>query len=503
VSTRAGGALVAVAVLLAGSAACTSSPSAHRPVGHGYPKIRYPGGVFRAKPAPAAKRAGITRIEHVVVVTQENRSFDEYFGSYPGADGLPKHHRPCLPYPAHPCLRPFHDRRDVSTGGPHIAPAAKADIDHGRMDGFVATWVHSRGGCGDVAAAECQYVPTPPVMGEVDRREIPNYWAYARHFTLQDHFFETIKSWSFPEHLYEVSGWSAKCKTHNPKRCRSNLALISKNATVRENNIYAWTDITYLLHAYGVSWRYYIQRGQQADCNSRAPVCPRQHQGPGTPDIWNPLPKFDTVHEDRQVGNIVGTHEFFADAKTGHLPAVSWVVPSAADSDHTPARISDGQAWVTRLVNTIMRSKDWSSTAIFLNWDDWGGFYDHLAPPRVDAFGYGIRVPALVISPWARRNHIDHQVLSSDAYLKFIEDRWLDGQALNPATDGRPDDRPDVREHAPQLGDLLQDFDFSGRPRPRLILPQRPPTDLVEPPGYPPPSAPCSGPCLRAVGVLR
>jgi phospholipase C len=121
-----------------------------------------------------------------------------------------------------------------------------------------------------------------------------------------------------------------------------------------------------------------------------------------------------------------------------------------------------------------MRSKDWNSTAIFLAWDDWGGFYDHVKPPIVDAQGYGLRVPALVISPYAKRGYIDHQVLSSDAYLKFIEDDFLHGQRLDPRTDGRPDSRPDVREDVKILGNLKNDFNFAQRPRRPLLLPLHP-----------------------------
>ncbi len=124
-----------------------------------------------------------------------------------------------------------------------------------------------------------------------------------------------------------------------------------------------------------------------------------------------------------------------------------------------------------------MKSPDWNSTAIFLAWDDWGGFYDNVVPPRVDENGYGLRVPAIVISPYAKKGYIDHQILSSDAYLKFIEDDFLNGARLNPKTDGRPDRRPDVRENEPILGNLVNDFNFSQAPASRSCCPPtQPPT---------------------------
>ncbi len=166
---------------------------------------------------------------------------------------------------------------------------------------------------------------------------------------------------------------------------------------------------------------------------------------------------------------------FFSAAAAGKLPAVSWIVPNGVVSEHPPALVSAGQTYVTGLVNAIMHSKNWDSTAIFLSWDDWGGFYDNVVPPRIDRFGLGLRVPGIVISPYAKRGFIDHQILSHDVYIKFIEDDFLGGQRLNPATDGRPDPRPDVREASPLLGNLIKDFNFSSQPRPPLILPVHPP----------------------------
>ena len=198
--------------------------------------------------------------------------------------------------------------------------------------------------------------------------------------------------------------------------------------------------------------------------------CKTIPQDAETPGIWNPLPWFTTVAQDHQLGDIRPFHAFVSAARAGSLPSVSWIVPSFQVSDHPAALVSRGQAYVTGIVNAIMKSPDWSSTAIFLTWDDWGGFYDHVSPPAVDASGYGLRVPALVISPYARRGFVDHQTLSFDAYLKFIEDDFLGGARINPRTDGRPDARPLVRENLKLLGDLRRDFDFSQAPRKPLLL---------------------------------
>jgi phospholipase C len=122
------------------------------------------------------------------------------------------------------------------------------------------------------------------------------------------------------------------------------------------------------------------------------------------------------------MGSIQSTSNFYAAARKGTLPSVSWIVPNLAESEHAPAVVSDGMSYVTTLINAVMRGPDWGSTAIFVTWDDWGGFYDHVRPPSVDRNGYGLRVPALVISPYARQGYIDHQTLSFDACNKFIED---------------------------------------------------------------------------------
>jgi phospholipase C len=191
--------------------------------------------------------------------------------------------------------------------------------------------------------------------------------------------------------------------------------------------------------------------------------------------MFDPLPDFTDVRQDDELSAAQEPlSQFYSAAATGTLPNLSWVTPDWADSNHPGAPIAKGQAWVTRLVNAVMRGPDWKSTAIFLAWDDWGGFYDHVEPPVVDRQGYGLRVPALVISPYARRGFVDHQTLSFDAYLKFIEDDFLGGRRIDPKRDGRPDPRPDVRESEQILGNLVRDFDFRRKPRRPLLLPLHP-----------------------------
>src|SRR6266566_9866906 len=298
----------------------------------------------------------IHKIKHVVVIMQENRSFDTYFGTYPGADGIPA--GVCMSNPiTNRCVKTFH---------------------------------------------------------------IPNYWTYAGQFVLQDHMFEPNASWSLPEHLFMVSEWSARCSQQgNPMSCVNVLQNPQslgqgRRSIPQKRPDYAWTDLTYLLHKSQVSWRYYVADGTQPDCEDDAMFCQPKPQHAGTPEIWNPLPYFDTVKQDGELGNIQQLTNFYTDAKNGKLPAVSWIVPNGKDSEHPPSLVSRGQAYVTGLINAIMQSPNWNSTAIFLAWDDWGGFYDHVVPPTVDENGYGLRVPGIVISPYAKRGYVDHQTLSFD-----------------------------------------------------------------------------------------
>ncbi|MGB8213844.1 MAG: alkaline phosphatase family protein [Anaerolineales bacterium] len=428
-----------------------------------------------------------TKIKHIVIIMQENRSFDQYFGTYPGANGFPQQNGKftvCINDPkTGACVYPYHDPDDKNYGGPHGQENATRDIDGGKMDGFIQQAESGKAGCQNSDDPSCGGTSVTDVMGYHDAREIPNYWAYAENFVLQDNLFEPNASWSLPAHLFMVSEWSAKCSIlGDPMSCVNELQSPApppdfESALRKKSGLppfaipdYAWTDLTYLLYKNQVTWKYYIQAGTEPDCEDDEAQCAPVHQDAKTPGIWNPLPYFDTVKQDGQIQDITDVTNFYKDSANGSLPSLSWITPSDQNSEHPTALVSDGQAWTASLINAVMKGPDWSSTVIFLSWDDWGGFYDHVVPPSVDENGYGLRVPGLMISPYARKGFIDHQVLSHDAYVKLAEDIFLNGERIDPATDGRPDPRPDVRENESILGDLLSEFDFFQAPRPPLIL---------------------------------
>jgi phospholipase C len=297
---------------------------------------------------------GIHKIRHVIVITQENRSFDSYFGKYPGADGIPA--GICLPDPRHGrCRKPWADHHDSNGNNPHGEAPFQGDYNGGNMDGFVA----------EAEQMLCQPKPSkchPDVMAYHTGSDIPNYWAYAKNFVLQDRMFEAPGSWSLPAHLYEVSAWSANCtRTGDPMSCRG-TAMPPERLPGRRTP-FAWTDITWLLHRHHVSWGYYLDHGA---------VTVSLGNPHGASVHFNPLPGFTDVHEDGQLGSIRPLKAFYRQAKTGTLPKVAWVAPDFRDSEHGPALVSTGQAYVTRLINAVMRGPDRKSCAIFVTWDDWG-----------------------------------------------------------------------------------------------------------------------------------
>ena len=396
---------------------------------------------------------GLANISHIVFIVQENRSYDNYFGTYPGANGFPSP-LPCLPSKWYPskCYSPFLDHKANQIGGPYSSSYQLMDIDGGKMDGFEIArereWKNSN--CNPFGNGNVRGLRLPPasfvddddevgpqlakctddVMSYHDGTDIPNYWAYAQNFVLSDNFFESVHSQSHPAHLELFSGWAAKCKTLNPPDVNSCASDANPGQIwgPRFPVPYLWTDITYLLYQNSVDWKVYLDGGL-------GPL--HDHATVGA--LWDVLPGFETVNQDGQVGNAENylLSDFFSDAAAGTLPPVSWVLPHYNDSEHPQASIYDGQAYTTSLVNALMSGAGWNSTAIFIVWDDMGGFYDHVPPPfNFDVLGLGIRTPALIISPWSKTNYVDHQLCSTDCYLKFIEDTFLGGERMSQA--GRP-----------------------------------------------------------------
>jgi len=286
--------------------------------------------------------------------------------------------------------------------------------------------------------------------------------------------FEPVNSWSLPAHLYLVSGWAATCAND------FNVSTCVSDPKVSKAWNYPWADITVLLRNAGVSWNYFVGDSTDLACMGKSapsPTTPTRspcnpdHSEDVTTEGWMPIMWFQSVQDNNDKGSVKHLSDFYTNIKGGKLADVTWFAPPPRWSEHPGhAAIRPGERYVTNIVNTIGNSPFWNDTAIFITWDDWGGFYDHVPPPKIDGMGYGIRVPGIMISPYAKTAAVDHQTLSFDAYLKFIEDRFLGGARLDPATDGWPDPRPTVREDVSTLGDLSNEFDFTQPPRPAPIL---------------------------------
>jgi phospholipase C len=389
--------------------------------------------------------AGLEKIDHFVFIMQENRSFDSYFGTYPGADGLPQGVALADPSGG-PSVAPFHDAADVNRGGPHNWVDAIADVNGGKMDGFLAQSFGAKTGQGQTGntnpnAATGQ--DPRDVMGFHDNREIPNYWNYAHLYVLQDHLFESVASYSLPAHLYLLAGQSG--------------GYVGKPGQPKPSE-YDFAEMTESLKMNDIPWKYYVTSGRIIDSEGGqvAGGLSQQEQHPHVYTLWNPLPAFPAVENDpEQRDREVDTSTFYKDAASGNLPAVSWIIPSGPVSEHPPAGVREGMAYVTGLVNAVMKSPDWDSTAIFIAWDDWGGFYDHVVPPKIDQYGYGLRVPGLVISPYSKQGYVDKKMYSFDSWLRLVEERF----GIPPLTE---------RERV--VGDMIDAFDFTQSPRAPLVL---------------------------------
>ncbi len=450
--------------------------------------------------ARAATPAPATPIKHIIIIMQENRTFDSYFGKFPGADGIPA--GTCVPLDPKKtlkgCVKPFHDAHDVNAGGPHRALDAVADLDDGEsaalLDGFVNSQtvaaVKSNCGAGSTnpsCSGNVDGSARHDVMGYHDDDDIPNYYAYARHFVLQDRLFEGVRGWSLASHLDLVSEWSAQCTNQTDASTCSTSPTPPRGGTTTE---YPWASLFELFDKNGVSWKYYLGQGNEPDCEDDEMTCAPVAMQQAVQSIWNPAPAFGWVKAQGAsyaATHIVAVDQLVLDAENDTLPQVSWIVPNAERSEHPPAGITAGMEYVTSLVNAVMSSPAWNSTAIFITWDDWGGFYDHAVPPVIDTNasstpvqGFGLRVPGIMISPYARAGLIDHQLLSFNSFATFAEDLFMGGKRLVPADLGTPDRRPTIRDaltsakfidgHVEPIGDLRNEFDFTQAPLQPLLL---------------------------------
>jgi phospholipase C len=391
------------------------------------------GGAKASEPQQAPKPK--TPIEHFVVLMQENHSFDNYFGTYPGADGIPP--GTCMPLnPADPtqgCVEPFHigDNEVESTDLDHSAETHRLQYNQGRLDGFVYA-LGLRNQDGRLA------------VGYYDDRDIPLYWNIADQYVLFDRFFSSAAAGSLINHMFWVAGAPGDGGDRFLPEGMGDLPTIFDRLQQR-----------------GISWKFYVQN-YDPGLNYRT-----VHNFPGnraSQVVWVPILNFDRFIDDPELSShIVDLNEFFEDVRNGTLPAV---VPSGA-SEHPPGSLLSGQRLVRSLINELMRSDLWYSSAFMWAYDDWGGWYDHVPPPQVDDYGYGFRVPALLVSAYARRGYVDSTELDYTSILKFIEENW----GLEP-----------LAERDAKANSMANAFDFSQTPsEPALVSPERGVEQLVKP----------------------
>ena len=371
-------------------------------------------------------------IQHIVFIIKENRSFDSYFGTYPGADGAtsgPISTGETIP------LSHAGDRypRDFN----HSWSGLIQSMDYGHMDDF------------DLPAANpCTLNGDYLCYSQAYEQDLPNYWAYAQNYALGDEMFSSEPGPSYPQHLYSVAASSAGVISEltvpagdNPG-CDAPPGITAQILDPFGNitNQYPCFEIPTLadsLNAAGISWGYYS----------------------GLESAWNGYVSIDHIrHSSYWTSNFFLPQQFVTAVEEGKLPAVSWVIANNPQSEHPGYGICEGENWTVEQINAIMNSAYWNDTAIFVTWDDPDGLYDHVAPPVEDEWGLGPRVPLLIISPYAKYaqgGYISHTIYEPASVLKFIEERF---------------DLPYLTERDANANDLLDSFDFTQTPLPPLSL---------------------------------
>jgi phospholipase C len=319
----------------------------------------------------------------------------------------------------------------------HAWLTAHAAYDNGKMDGFVS------------AEGNIQ------TMGYYDNHEIPNYWTYAKDFVLDDNFFSSLMGPSGPNHLMIASGQSPN-QRENPGPGNSAPTLNQPDCQYNRCS-FSWATMAQMLQSRGVSWKWYTGE-----------------PNPSQATIWNVLPAFIYFKNNPsiQTAHVVAVSQFLTDVSSNNLPAVSWITPGNwfpsgvpavctsstfvhSASEHPPARIDCGMDYVTALIDAVMNSPYWSNTAIIVCEDDYGGYYDHVAPPQMDAYGLGFRVPSIVISAYSKPGYIDHTQYEFASFLKLVEDNW----GISSLT-----------QRDAQSSDMMNSFDFNQSPISPVIL---------------------------------
>ncbi len=373
---------------------------------------------------------GCNPIQHVVIIVKENRTYDSMFGTFPGADGATTYRT--RSGAVHPLLhQPDKMWGDIS----HAWRFAVQAYDGGKMDRFAQT---------DGA----RQLGRDLADSQLYQSDVPNYWSYARTFTLADNFFSNIMGPSFPNHLYTIAAQDADTAS-NPSTtwgCDGSpsswvLQVVRKGAKRYHAPCYDFHTVVDSLDARHVSWTYY------------AP-------GQGEPGYnWSVLRAIKHIRFGPDwKKHVLEYTRFKTDAAAGKLPAVSWIVAPYGSSDHPGESICAGENWTVDQINAVMSNPDeWQHTAIILTWDDWGGFYDHVAPPRGPNKNimYGFRVPTIVISPYARPAYVDHRRYTFTSMIKLVEDAYH---------------LPTMTRQDAAASDMSNAFDFTQQPAPPLAL---------------------------------
>jgi phospholipase C len=355
-----------------------------------------------------------TPIQHVIVVVQVGRSFDNLFDGYPGADTAKRG----LAQGEYVPLKPITLQTTGKLGEGVTLPASlqtfDTEYDHGKMDGFNLLRFGVNGNGPRAGLYPYAYVV---------RSETKPYWNLASRYALADHMFATERAASFAGSevliagstlLHPPSGRKYVVGATNAGGCdapRGTRTILSGGGR-GPRPCFAWKTMADLLDAAKVSWKSYtlLCTGRDADVGC----------------LWNAFETIKAVRygKDWSRNVSVPNSNIFSDLKNGKLPAVSWITPTLAESDDSVSGSKDGPAWVTSIVDAAKQSRYWSDTAVVVIWTDWGGYYDNVPPPVLGGISLSMRVPMLVISPYAKVGYVSHTEYEQASILKFIEQNW-------------------------------------------------------------------------------